>query len=438
MEDVLRQVAAGNLGNALTRLWVLAERSVDDAQTLGRWRAQWQKASHDKRVVEYVRLLQQPSPIPKDAMDRPLALIEALDTVHAERRPLPVVAKANPPALEIDGEHYRLLRRLPAPSGQRRPAEQCSPNLEGWFRHFRVVPEQIRIGGATINVKVDALSFVGGKPPPDPADLRFRVSHFADGATLRVDEDREGRRFFATGLESPELRERSMDAELECARGEEANLWLAPELTLTVELRRRLALSLAAHQAESLLICVPGTWHEMDGKHRVNRALVFNGNGQQVAQQEKCSQFSYPSGEDELAEQIDARRSVTLLVTPIGTVGIAICKDHFDATASGLIRACWDRLAPDWMLVPSMGDGKTVEAHLKRAKEAWEVRCTRSIVANQEARLASRDCDPVPGFIRCGAEPEAVKVGGSSFARAAQAGNPEPRRRGPAQITRIK
>ena len=37
LRDVLKAVANGNLGNALTRLWVLAEGSQDGSQRLSRW-----------------------------------------------------------------------------------------------------------------------------------------------------------------------------------------------------------------------------------------------------------------------------------------------------------------------------------------------------------------------------------------------------------------
>jgi hypothetical protein len=123
-------------------------------------------------------------------------------------------------------------------------------------------------------------------------------------------------------------------------------------------------------------------------------------------------------------------------VTPVGTVGVAICKDHFDATASGQIRACWDRLAPDWLLVPSMGDDKSVAAHSKRAKEAWEVRRTRSVVANQEPRLSAAAVAAVPGFIQRGPVAEAAVVGGTTFAPASTPGVPPARPA--ARLKRIK
>ena len=110
------------------------------------------------------------------------------------------------------------------------------------------------------------------------------------------------------------------------------------------------------------------------------------------------------------------RSRLILLVTPIGTVGVAICKDYFDGTADGLIRAAWDRLAPDWMLVPSMGHGDTRAAHDRRAKENWELRRTRTLVANQEPRMPGESPEPVPGFVRRGAMVETVAPGGSSLA----------------------
>ena len=166
-----------------------------------------------------------------------------------------------------------------------------------------------------------------------------------------------------------------------------------------------------------MLLCVPGSFHELDGINRVNRSVVLNANGRSVTHQDKCSQFTFLSDQDDLLhEHIIARRVLTLLVTPIGLVGIAICKDHFDAGANGLLNAAWNRLAPDWLLVPSMGDSKTIEAHKRRARENWNVRRTNTLVANQELQTTSHPPNSAPGFIYRSNDPDPVTKCGSTFA----------------------
>lgn len=415
LREVLETIAAGNLGNALTRLWMLAEGSEDGSQRLSRWLRSWDRREHEARVRAYADILDRsPGRLPHDAANHPLALIEALDGHLAERRSLAVVAASAAPALDIDGRRHHLLRRIVARTGKP-AAEARSPNLEAWFRHFRVVPDSIEVGGARIDVKLEFLACVPHAPLPDRAGLRLRLSHFVDGAVLDLQESAENLSFVVAGANPAQARRKSLEAELQAVRQDAAHLWLAPELTVSTGLRRQVERWLASGPMPDLLLCVPGSCHEEEGGKRVNRAVVVDGNGRRRANQDKCSQFSYPSADGYLRENIEAKRCLTLLVTPIGSVGIAICKDHFDATAEGLVRAAWDRLAPDWLLVPSMGDEKTRTAHERRAKENWDVRRTCTLVANQEPRMAGDNPASVPGFVRRADAVEAVSPGGSSL-----------------------
>ncbi|CAK0738224.1 hypothetical protein CCP3SC1_1050001 [Gammaproteobacteria bacterium] len=418
MKQVLDHVVAGNFGSALTRLWVLAEGSENSIQRLSLWQQRWDNGIHQQRLNEYKKLFHhgKQDPFPFDAAEYPLALIEALDIFHATERPTSaVVTKSSAHDLDIEGTKYYLLRRPPF-GNIKPPAERQSPNLEKYFRHFRVVPNHVKIGGAKIEVRIEFLEYVSPQYVPEAENLHFRITHFRDEAALQLDEDSENGRFFVTGLDRKKDRENSLAAELETVRNDAVSLWVVPELTVSPDLRHQLANWLAEHPAKNLLLCVPGSFHEQDGANRVNRSIVLNANGRSVTYQDKCSQFSFPSDQGELHEHIIARRAVTLLVTPIGLVGIAICKDHFDAGADGLLHAAWDRLAPDWLLVPSMGDGKTVKAHQRRARDNWNIRHTRTLVANQEPRTTSYSPDPAPGFIHRTDNPEPVTAGGSTFA----------------------
>jgi hypothetical protein len=106
----------------------------------------------------------------------------------------------------------------------------------------------------------------------------------------------------------------------------------------------------------------------------------------------------------------------------LGLVGVAICKDFSDASAVE-IKAAWDVIAPDWMLVASYGDReKTLKRHRERAREHASLWGTRSLIANQEPFFGSRDGGTVealsqkaPGFLLTAQGEQAITVGGSTL-----------------------
>ena len=110
-------------------------------------------------------------------------------------------------------------------------------------------------------------------------------------------------------------------------------------------------------------------------------------------------------------EAIEAsRKKVVLLETPLGLVGVAICKDFSDK-GSSLVRTLWESLSPDWLLVPSMGDEETLRLHEPCAKERAKLHGIRSAVANQQAF----DAEAKPGFVcDSGRAVDWGNVGGSS------------------------
>ncbi|MDZ4251055.1 MAG: hypothetical protein U1A72_00590 [Sulfuritalea sp.] len=402
MKEILADIANQNLGQALIRLWLLAESTVGGVQMLSTWLSANDIARHEWSVKRLIECMDHGKQLEFEDLNQSLALISALDQQLA----LATLGAWRPgmaPALTLGDCTYWLVRRdiPPKPST---PAERQNPNLEHWFRHFRVLPSRITLGGAFIDVELKTLGDVtpaGPRPATGPS--RVHLSHFQDGVALRVKEDPARNLFHALGLTDEVARADSLRMEFDFACEFGAQLWVAPELTVLASLRLEVArwlVDLPGHEARPLL-SVPGSFHETVNGGQVNRAAVIDRAGKVVARHDKLTQFSYDSQGVTLTEDIRACRRIELLMTPIGVVGVAICKDFSDAS-SELVNAAWNLLAPDWLLVPSMGDqASTQKRHLERAEEHWKRRGIRSVVANQEAHIegCALPPDPAPGFV---------------------------------------
>ena len=146
---------------------------------------------------------------------------------------------------------------------------------------------------------------------------------------------------------------------------------------------------------------VPGSFHETRGGRRVNAAELLSREGRTLIIHEKLRPFGEADG---VAEDVHAANVLRLLVTPIGSIAVAICKDYCDEP--GPIRD-WDVLAVDWWLVPSMGEQSTVNAHARRAQTLWTVvNRAVTLLANQQFGAEAR-----PGFVFDGARRD-VEAGG--------------------------
>jgi predicted amidohydrolase len=416
LDQIVQDIVGRAFESALIRLWLLAESSEGGTQTLSRWRQRFDRPRHERAVSATLAALEKPRILLSvEIQAQPLALIEALDRFLGERIDLP----GGPGAMHKlvhQGIGHWLLRR----AGRRTiPADVQEPNLEVWFRHFRVVPDRIIVGNAHIEVELVPVPSRYGDDEAFPCSVR--VSHFQDGVRPSFVESETGESFRAEGLGDPDLRFESVRRELAVVAAQRHRFWVAPELTVTADLRNRLKAALAERPLRDLVVAVPGSFHETIGGPRVNCAEVIDGDGGCLARHEKLTLFSYPRACDGKAccEDIEARRKIALLVTAIGLVGIAICKDFSDQTASGLVSAAWDRLAPDWLLVPSMGDDATLKLHRDRAKAHAKLRGTRSVVANQEAFAE----DAKPGFVCLAEHMVPVEPGGSSHELPAEDGD---------------
>jgi hypothetical protein len=76
---------------------------------------------------------------------------------------------------------------------------------------------------------------------------------------------------------------------------------------------------------------------------------------------------------------------VHALETGLGLVTVAICLD-FCEKSDDPVGLVWARLAPALILVPSMGEDSTNDAHLLKAKDLFDKQGGRVLVASQHDR----------------------------------------------------
>ena len=112
--------------------------------------------------------------------------------------------------------------------------------------------------------------------------------------------------------------------------------------------------------ASRISLTVAGTWHIEASHGWVNRAHILHGRGQRLASYDKRRWFAF----DGRYERIEPGKSLLVIVTDDRLVSIAICKDFCDDVPDKV----YDWLGVDLVLVPSMGNKKTLDAHRRSAK----------------------------------------------------------------------
>ena len=409
MREVIILIERGDHHEALVRLWVLGttRRHPDDDLPLNAWERSTQRDRASRRAseirVDEIRATFNDGRSVDQATAEadPLALVVALDAfLGLDTAPRAFAAEP----YRVGEQDYWLVPLNPSRAGSASSARQTG-NPQSWFRHHRVLPATLPTG-----LRVEP------QPSRDVTDTRLReikhagrmrtfLGHFDDGATL-VPPPAD--RFFATGLSDENARAASVGRALVRSVEEEADVIVLPELTVTPAQREVVKDQLRQTQrtGRGPALVVPGSFHEERDGRKVNVAELLGSDGRRLLVHEKLRPFG---GANELAGDIHAASILRLLVTPIGSIALAICKDYCDDV--GPIRD-WDALAVDWWLVPSMGERSTIDAHARRAEMLWQV-VNRGVtlLANQESGVVG-GTESVPGFVFDGARRD-IEAGGS-------------------------
>lgn len=245
------------------------------------------------------------------------------------------------------------------------------------LRYHAVVPKRIvlRARPAPIQVRLRMMA-TGFDGPLARKELGLATTSFDDGATI----ERNGER--ATTIRNGDDRGSQLWTAIQAAERDGFDVLVAPELTITPTVRQRIAQQLRwrvdmpgdVAAVNRLALLVPGTFHEQIGARFVHRALVLDRAGNAVLEHHKLVSFGTLA---DFMEDIDLGDVVTLLITPIGTVAIAICKDFCDDH----VGAIWHQIQPEWLLVPAFGKGEN--AHADAAARIGRMVGTVTVLAHQ-------------------------------------------------------
>lgn len=307
---------------------------------------------------------------------RLLLELECIDRIAWE---LAGVARLAPPAVFRRGDREYYLVRL---ARERRPhiARQAGV-IYTHLRFHALVPTRVECDSVR-SYRVSVKTLIDGRRLAEAVD-RGRVSvattSFEDGAPIDWE-----------GLTIPNAEERALrlskavaDA---AARG--VDILVAPELTVPAGARAHVMRAMQWASGAQLALLVPGSFHEREaiegrepdaGETDVyNRALLVDGKGNELVAHRKLTKFGLL--EEGFLESIALGDQITVLVTPIGTVAVAICKDFCD----DFVGRVWEQLQPEWLLVPAYGRGAS--AHEAAAKRISRMVGTIVILAHEGDR----------------------------------------------------
>ncbi len=339
------------------------------------------------RLLEHGKVL----PTEWNALVRLQALDEFL-AEHSGTRATGVDEQLGTPVQLEDGKRYALYRR---PQGLRQaPVEKQPGHLRKWMKHHQVLPEKQRGYQVAFprpsDYLLEQLSRMHARREP----LKVAIARFEDGVEPRWLREQSPPRFQAAALTDPETRWKRVSHLLERARDERVHVLVLPELTIPPDLRLRLQEWLTEHaDTHSLLLVLPGTFHEPDPRGRrgvVNRTELLDAYGQCLLVHDKLLPFKAHSMGD---EDINPGRRISLLPLPLGLLATPICLDFCEADQP--LPELWKELGPAWLLVPAMGDGSSRRAHARAARTLFVTRGSVTALANQPPRMGLA----APGFI---------------------------------------
>jgi hypothetical protein len=400
MQTVLTALQQLRFSTALVELYGLGlQRSSAGVTEFSRWQT---AAKDDMAATRIKRCFADDERLQRitllDAEAAPLALLACIEAYIVDIRHKETASDWAVRFTDSRGATRLLLRRR-NPLWSHYPAKQ-SPNPRHYLKHHTCIPETIAVVDA--HFQVDCICLPFDAPPDGP--LSVRITHFVDGVKPSVQVDETC--FTVVGLDDEAGRRAAYLKELECATAHGCHIWIAPEYSATAAIVDAVALALAVDEESTLRLVVPGSFAHLTerGVYR-NRATVLGGSGKPICHVDKYTELSLPPPGSQ-RENIEHQQCVSVIDTPMGLFAVLICKDFCDES-SGITRAVWDAISPDWMLVVAMGDENSLRAHHRAATDHFaKLHGVRVLLANQETGNATQ---PFPGFV-CTQAPNAKAV----------------------------
>ncbi len=262
-----------------------------------------------------------------------------------------------------------------------------------YLQHHLVLPERIVQEGRTLNVLVSELPRSGSVRLTRSlqSDKPFAVLRQFENCThLSPSTSLIGSNHYVTVIADQACRETIVDSVeqwLDLALG--ATFFLLPECTMPSAWRADVRSRLAQRKTtDAVLPALPaiallGSFHDQSdgGVDATNGTELIGADGSRIAPTHYKTARVAAAGH---LEDIQLGDTLHLWASDIGLIGVAICLEFFQSPQH---QAAWSMLAPDWMLVPSMGDQNTTHAHSNMATHMSDLHHTTTLVCNQ----------PVPG-----------------------------------------
>lgn len=393
LSEACRLIAAIEFDRAFVPIWLHCRTLPDFVDRL---RAARNDMGAHRRTVDTVVELLRDDPVSASdllllhATATPVAVLAALDTVLHERSG----RYFTPRRVECAGEAYWLAMR--SRFANRNPRHmRAHESLDFFAPHFSVVPCCLGTGQMQQPPRVDyagqdRLGAHGARRVEQIVAnrvLRVVVAAFADG--IGFDPEPAGR-WRAAALKDVDARWRGILNILEKVSGD-ADVVVFPELTVTPELRDRIARWLMAED-RTLCWVVAGSFHVPEAAQWRNRSWLLDRQGNLLLDWDKFLPVQLGEGDSEIVEAIDRPDEMRLLDTPLGLVAIPVCRDFCEEVDG--VRIPWGTIPVDFLFVPSMGTDNTMSAHRRAADTLWR-HGTVCVVANQD--IASRGDQP--GFV---------------------------------------
>ena len=255
-------------------------------------------------------------------------------------------------------------------------------NLYYWLKHHRVIPLD-NIHG----IPVDLSDIPSGHKEWiasrfETELFRIGIVHFTDNLKLDICYT-DNRFFICNGINDAEQRLAAALEHIRKAHETGVHLLIMPEMTITADMRtaiseRMMDLSLMDGEDHDLSVplIVPGSFHEQcDSRWRNHAEALCGLDGVTIFGSDKRERVTF----NDCGEMIESSPTpITCLASPIGVIGMTICRDLFMGSSSSVLQS----LPLDWLLVPSMSD--KLGPHKAAAKMLHDTRGTVIAVANQQ------------------------------------------------------
>lgn len=384
---------------ALVRLWVLASND----QLLNSWEQTSNEKTLAPHYANFLNQLQDGDPIKlQDICAQPLALIRALDDYLASTRPLDSQSTSRSTAayvIEEDNKGYWL---VPVQLAARRQAamDRQPARLARWFHHHAALPARTAHGiEVTASLSRSALNTALQSLANLPnAKLKVWIAHFDDGADVVWDRRISPIGNWRTLSVEPHItRQDSALHTLAAAAQAGAQVVVFPEFTLDLQHRDQLAVYLRQNPSDIQLV-VAGAFHEPEQATDIsiayNTAPVFTGSGRKLFAHRKLRLFGR---NDVGAEFAEVGNRLHVLITPVGSMTILICKDFMDEDPR--VDNLLAEVPVDWVWIPSYGDETTLKGQKERARKLATVTTGTSCGVAQTQNTAMKKNGETPALL---------------------------------------